>query len=278
MERRHAEDQLVDPETYEVRANGELLVCEPAGVLPLAQRYFLFSGTFPSSPPLTAPAETAPAVFVDDWIVWQLADSAFPTGGFAHSGGLESAWQNGEVRDTADLEEFIKAAAVQTIHGVLGFMLATHARPERLAECDAGCGAFITNHVATRASRLLGRALLNSVRNAFGIAVSEAEAIPEFGHLAPVFGAVTRQLNIPRDRAAHVFIFWHVRGWLGSAVRLGIIGPGEAQSLQFRLRDFIGERVARALMADPAALFQTAPLLEIWQGAQDRVYSRLFQS
>jgi urease subunit alpha len=32
----------VDPETYEVRANGELLVCEPAQVLPLAQRYFLF--------------------------------------------------------------------------------------------------------------------------------------------------------------------------------------------------------------------------------------------
>jgi urease subunit alpha len=32
----------VDPETYEVRADGELLTCEPATVLPLAQRYFLF--------------------------------------------------------------------------------------------------------------------------------------------------------------------------------------------------------------------------------------------
>jgi urease subunit alpha len=32
----------VDPETYAVRADGELLVCEPASVLPLAQRYFLF--------------------------------------------------------------------------------------------------------------------------------------------------------------------------------------------------------------------------------------------
>jgi len=32
----------VDPETYEVRADGELLTCEPAAVLPLAQRYFLF--------------------------------------------------------------------------------------------------------------------------------------------------------------------------------------------------------------------------------------------
>ncbi len=32
----------VDPETYDVRADGELLTCEPASVLPLAQRYFLF--------------------------------------------------------------------------------------------------------------------------------------------------------------------------------------------------------------------------------------------
>jgi urease subunit alpha len=32
----------VDPETYEVRADGELLTCEPAQILPLAQRYFLF--------------------------------------------------------------------------------------------------------------------------------------------------------------------------------------------------------------------------------------------
>jgi len=31
----------VDPETYEVYADGELLSCEPAEVLPMAQRYFL---------------------------------------------------------------------------------------------------------------------------------------------------------------------------------------------------------------------------------------------
>jgi urease subunit alpha len=32
----------VNPETYEVRADGELLTCEPATVLPMAQRYFLY--------------------------------------------------------------------------------------------------------------------------------------------------------------------------------------------------------------------------------------------
>ncbi len=32
----------VDPETYEVRVNGDIITCEPATVLPMAQRYFLF--------------------------------------------------------------------------------------------------------------------------------------------------------------------------------------------------------------------------------------------
>ena len=38
----YAPSMSVDPETYEVRADGELLTCEPAEVLPMAQRYFLF--------------------------------------------------------------------------------------------------------------------------------------------------------------------------------------------------------------------------------------------
>jgi urease subunit alpha len=35
-------DITVNPETYEVRANGELLTCEPMKELPMAQRYFMF--------------------------------------------------------------------------------------------------------------------------------------------------------------------------------------------------------------------------------------------
>ena len=32
----------VDPQTYDVKVNGELVTCEPAEELPLAQRYYLF--------------------------------------------------------------------------------------------------------------------------------------------------------------------------------------------------------------------------------------------
>jgi hypothetical protein len=53
----------------------------------------------------------------DDWLVWQLADSALPTGGFAHSGGLEAAWQHGEVRQSSQLASFIEASLEQLGHG-----------------------------------------------------------------------------------------------------------------------------------------------------------------
>lgn len=43
MVHNHATPHIeVDPETYQVRADGELIVCEPAGTVPMAQRYFLF--------------------------------------------------------------------------------------------------------------------------------------------------------------------------------------------------------------------------------------------
>src|SRR5450432_522762 len=54
-----------------------------------------------------------------DWLLWQLADSAFPTGGFAHSGGLEAAWQHGEIRGAEDLASFLEAYMCQVAAGMI---------------------------------------------------------------------------------------------------------------------------------------------------------------
>lgn len=215
------------------------------------------------------------------WLLWQLADSAFPTGGFAHSVGLEAAWQQGEVRNRDELREWLSASLQQLARAALPFVNAAHAEPERLSAFDRLCDAFTSNHVANRASRLQGKALLLAVQRVFKSSVCHPQsgiASPPFAHLAPAFGAVTRELSVPPLEAVRLFVFMHLRTTIAAAVRLNIVGPMEGQANQFGLADQAEALVQRSLSLTLDDLGQTAPLVEIWQGAQDRLYSRLFQS
>jgi urease accessory protein len=211
----------------------------------------------------------------DDWMLWQLADSAFPAGGFAHSGGLEAAWQHGEVRSASELAAILESSLRQLGHASLPFVGAAFDDPGQLAALDERCNAFLTNHVANRASRLQGRAFLSSAEKIF----PERHVVrPTFGHFAPIFGATARALGLNRSRAVRLFLFLHLRGLIGAAIRLGIVGPMEGQALQHRLSPVAGEILAQCDALTVAEAAQTAPLLEIWQETQDRLYSRLFQS
>lgn len=209
-----------------------------------------------------------------DWLLWQLADSAFPTGAFSHSSGLEAAWQQGEVDGRAELASFLEASLQQLGRGSLPFLITAHREPERLAELDRLCDSFTTSHIANRASRLQGRAFLASVERIF----QTPPLRPPCGHTAPIWGVVTRLLEITQDSAGQLYVFSHLRGLTASAVRLGIVGTMEAQTLQHRLSLRAQEILARSSAFTLDDLAQTAPLLELWQGAQDRLYSRLFQS
>lgn len=210
-----------------------------------------------------------------DWLLWQLADSAFPTGGFAHSNGLEAAWQQGEVRDAENLGKFLEASLWQMGRSLLPFATAAHDEPGHLAEFDQLFDIHQSNHVAKRASRLQGRALMASAQRIFP---PLSLPRPLHGHFAPVFGAVARALGLARGPAANLFCFQHLRGVMSAAVRLGIVGPMEAQSLQHRLGPCARNILSQCENLPLEEIAQTAPLLEAWQGTQDRLYSRLFQS
>lgn len=214
----------------------------------------------------------------NDWLIWQLMDSAFPTGGFAHSSGLEAAWQHGEVRGRSELVSFIEASLDQLGHAALPFVTASFDAPEKLAEFDSLYDAFTTNHVANRASRAQGRAFLTAVERVFKSEMRDAKSEIKFAHFAPIFGTCLRCMEISREKTTRMFFFNHLRGVLAAAVRLNIIGPMEAQVLQQRLAPNVGEVLRRCEALPLDEIAQTAPLLDMWQGAQDRLYSRLFQS
>jgi urease accessory protein len=217
---------------------------------------------------------------VTSWIVLQLADSAFPTGGFAHSAGLEAALQAGEL---VSVERFSTELVDQLAHGSLPIIAAVHDEPARLAELDAFTRATLWSHVASRASRTQGRALLDVAARSFRHdTLVEARARLSRneldGHLAPTYGFVTRALGVPRDEALATFLHLGLRAVLSAAVRLGCIGPSEGQALHHRLHPALDAALARARTLRVEDVAQTAPLVELVQATHDRLYSRLFQS
>src|SRR5213075_510211 len=142
--------------------------------------------------------------------------------------------------------------------------------------------AFTSNHVANRASRAQGRAFLLSTHRTFdlqGMGALRSHVIQRNlpGHFAPVFGVVGAQLGLSLVATMELFVFLQLRGWISAAVRLGIIGPLEGQAIQFRFADR-ARTTAEPWNLSLEHIAQTAPLLDLFQGGQDRLYSRLFQS
>jgi urease accessory protein len=218
---------------------------------------------------------------MNTWAVWQIIDSGFPTGGFAHSWGLEAAWQGGEVTDDAELGQFLRDTISQVGHASLPFVTAAHGDPSRLPELDALSDVFLTNVVANRASRVQGGALLATCARTWPIPAMSALDQRSQGlcrHCAPIFGAVMRALDIPAQETQRMCLFLATRGVLGAAVRLGIVGSYRAQRLQHECSGDLNGVLERCGTLTEADVAQTAPLIDLLQAAHDRLYSRLFQS
>ncbi|KAG5463154.1 MAG: hypothetical protein BJ554DRAFT_1459 [Olpidium bornovanus] len=92
----------------------------------------------PPHPPL--PPSSAAATVAADWLLWVLADSGLPTGGFVASAGLEAAVQLGHVRDLAGVGAFVRASVHACASGALPFVAAAHRRASSLTSSEDGFG------------------------------------------------------------------------------------------------------------------------------------------
>jgi urease accessory protein len=218
---------------------------------------------------------------VKDFLTWQIVDSAFPTGTFTHSWGLEAAWQFGELPDADALRGFVDSALLQAGYAHLPFLNESYANPDAVAALDERADAFLINTVANRASRIQGRTLVATAARVWPSARVkhlQAVACDTRAHLAPLSGAVFEALGLPLPTAQRIVLFGTARGVLSAAVRLGIIGSYDAQRLQYGCGariDAVADRCASLSIEDVA---QTAPLIDLLQAGHDRLYSRLFQS
>jgi urease accessory protein len=216
------------------------------------------------------------------WLMLQLGDSALPTGGFAHSAGLEAAAQQREIVTAPDLQRFARDALWQAGHFALPLAAAAHRDSAALPRLDARADAFLVSRVANRASRTQGRAFLDTCARIFPAEVGHvresARAANLLLHHAPVFGAVGNALALTRSEVQQLWLSLALRGLLFAAVRLGLVGTHQAQRMQHELAPVMDEVLAACGELSEEDLAQTSPLADLFGSTHDRLYSRLFQS
>jgi len=223
----------------------------------------------------------------EDHLLLLLSDSALPIGSFAFSSGLESFVQHlptssGSSQDI--LYHFLRESLRSLAYTTLPFVNAAHSAFSEAVALDDHFDATTTCPVARRASLAQGKALLTIWEKAF----LEDKSIAEDyrlsvksgtgGHFGVAWGVVCGQCNISKERCMYVFLLNHAKAVVSAAVRLSLVGPYQAQkilaALQTRqlLRDVLDE--VRNLGIDDAG--QTWALLDIYQGRQEILYSRVF--
>ncbi|MCP3943428.1 MAG: hypothetical protein GY710_18370 [Desulfobacteraceae bacterium] len=226
--------------------------------------------------------------------ILQMADSAFPVGGYAFSGGLEAAARMGMIQTRSDFQQFIVMSCLQNLQSEFPFALSafqileTKVKPffqkkkdgqlvDMIWELDAA--TFIPQ--MNKASITIGRAWLDicvEISDDKELCRWKAKLLKEKIplHYAVIFGMTCLRFALSAPQMQELYIYILQRDMISSGVRLGLLGPGE------------GARTLKLLLTEPyysldeikpyGQAYRTAPLIEIAQAYHNQLYTRLFQN
>ena len=225
----------------------------------------------------------------------QLTDSAFPSGRYALSYGLEAYAQAGLLTTPSDsrtLGRLLRDCIRFSVAPADGVALACAHRAvapdgtievDLVVEADERLTAVKLPREAREASTRTGRALLRVAATAFDDALlRDYAALVEQGHrdgnAAVVFGLLSGRLDIPRLEAVAGELYAFSSGWTAAAVRLGLTDHSTAQRLLHSVREETAAAAFATLDRAVPDISACTPLLDVMVMQHEQAEVRLFAS
>ena len=235
------------------------------------------------------PAENGLAGFL---LQLQLSDSAFPSGRYTLSHGLEAFAQSdllGAPCPPETLAQLLGGCVRFAVAPSDGVALACAHRAvdadgtvdvELAIRADRRLSAVKLAREAREASTRSGRALLRAARAAMGASLGTYARLVDTGQVpgnhAIVLGLLDGLLGVPRLEAVAAELYSFSAGWVAAAVRLGLTDHLTAQSLLRRVRPVLAAAAERSATGEVERISACTPLPDVMAMRHEQAELRLF--
>lgn len=219
----------------------------------------------------------------------QIHDSAFPTGSFAHSFGMETYIQENVIRNEEDLREFCdmyirhNLASTDAIIAKEAYDLAKNHDTQGLIHLEQICHGIKLSPETRKGSAMMGRRFLQTV-----YPLSDEELLMFWyeklkskevkGHYPVVYGIYTAMLGVDAKMSLETFLYSSITALVQNAVRAVPLGQMSGVKTTFALLPVIQETARQVIGLTLDDLDNNSIALEIASMKHEFLHSRLFIS
>ena len=226
--------------------------------------------------------------------LFQLTDSAFPTGRYTHSYGLE-AYARCHLIDSLPSSRLVALLTDTVRLGVGPSDGVALACAHRAVRADSTCDLHVVGRAdrrlsavkvaseARHASIQVGRNLLARAQDVFrDVDLSDLAHLVDGGespgNQAVISGVLSAKLGVRRLEAIAAVLFAFSASWVAAAVRLGLTDHRIGQRILHRALPMIDESARQAMSGDVEDIWGCTPLLDVMSMRHERAELRLFAS
>ncbi|WP_106497490.1 urease accessory protein UreF [Lentibacillus sp. Marseille-P4043] len=236
----------------------------------------------------------------NEWLFFQLIDSALPTGAFSHSFGLETAYQEGQIKDPDDLYNWayhyitgvltpIDGIAISITYQTLKDEITSGQIPEQVKHSMQKLDQKLTMCKMSSESRKGGIKLGKSYLKVINTLYPDSGLLQYsdwingklcYGNPAIVHGWISAYLAVSLELAVFTHLYSSINMLLQSALRMTIVGQTDVQLILQRLYPML-TKSAKEISAGSYSendLCSYSVVQEVEGMRHETLYSRLFMS